>query len=143
MKKALTLLVLVVAPALAFAQGTVSFGNQTGLVMQWTNTSDSMLMKVPRSGGYVQLIAAPVGTPLPNPLGTLGAAGFTPNYTNLATFLAANPGWAAAVNNSGAVPVLVATGSGIFNGGTFTIQNIAVSGYASYFALGWTRTHHA
>ena len=145
MKKALTLLVLITTPMMAMAQGTVTLGNQTGLIRQWTNASDSTLISVPKSGGYVQLIAAPVGTALPHPLGTLGANGFVPNsyFTNvtLATFLAANPGWAAAIGpNSGttANAALIAAMAGIVNGGTYTINNIGAGANADYFWFGWT-----
>ena len=67
MKKAFTLAVLIVTPTMAFAQGTVVLGNRTGLVKQWTSPTDPTLIGVPKGGGYVELVAAPVGTPLVNP----------------------------------------------------------------------------
>ena len=70
MKEALTLIILIVTPSMAFAQGTVVLGNQTGLIKQWTSATDSTLISVPKGGGYVELFAAPVGTPLVNPLYT-------------------------------------------------------------------------
>src|ERR1035437_9267797 len=89
MKKAFTLVVLIVTPTMAFAQGTVAFNNQTGLVTSYP--------ALPKSGGSVELIAAPQGTPLPNPLGTYVWQDlrpyFIPNYSSLSGFLAANPGW--------------------------------------------------
>lgn len=142
MKKLLGILALTAMATSLFAQGTVSFGNQTGLVRQWTSSGDNTLISMPKSGGYVQLIAAPSGTALPNNLFT-GNAAVEPlfaNYTSLAGFLAANPGWAAGVNASGAVPTLVAAAAGIFNGGTFTIENIGAGAEASYLAVGWTGT---
>ena len=105
MKKAFALIVLIATPTMAFAQGTVSFGNSlTALVKQWTSATDPTLIDVPTNGGYVQLIAAPRGTPLANPLFTTAMAGNYANYNSVSSFLAANPGWAAAVNNGGAVP---------------------------------------
>ncbi|HOX58479.1 MAG TPA: immunoglobulin domain-containing protein [Candidatus Paceibacterota bacterium] len=143
MKKTFALLVLIITPVIASAQGTVSLANQTGLVKQWTSLTDPTLISVPKSGGYVQLLAAPQGTPLPSPLawqpdpdGT-----FVPNCTSLAAFLAANPGWAAATNSSGAVPVLIAVGPGLFSGGTFTIGNIAPGAPANYLLIGWTGSY--
>jgi hypothetical protein len=62
MKKALTLVLLIVSPTLAFAQGTVVFSNSTsGLVKQWTSFTDHTLINVPVGGGSVQLLAAPAG----------------------------------------------------------------------------------
>src|ERR1035441_2877011 len=98
MKKALTLIVLIVTPAMAFAQGTVTLANQTGLVRMWTSPSDPTLINVPKGGGYVELIAAPVGPALVNPLFSV-TGGF--NYSSVAGFLAANPGWALPSNASG------------------------------------------
>jgi hypothetical protein len=85
MKKAFALVVLIVTPTKAFAQGTVAFNNGlTGLVQQWTSIDDTTLINVPIGGGYVDLLAAPTGTALSNPLfkGPLGA--FWPNYATLA-----------------------------------------------------------
>jgi Immunoglobulin domain len=139
MKKALTLVVLIVTPTMAFAQGTVNFQNQTGLVKQWTSMYDSTLISVPKNGGYVQLIAAPKGTPLPYPLITYGGIfDGGANFNSLAAFLAANPGWDAAVNDQGAVPGLIGLGAGIFNCGTYTINNIAEGAQADYLLIGWT-----
>ena len=90
MKKAFALVVLIVTPMMAFAQGTVVLGNQTGLVKQWTSATDNTLISVPKGGGYVELIAAPIGTALVNPLFPV-YGGF--NYSSIAGFLAANPGW--------------------------------------------------
>jgi hypothetical protein len=130
MKKALALLALTLIPGLALAQGTVSLMNQTGLVKQWTSISDPTLISVPKSGGYVQLLAAPRGTALPNP--------YLYQYPTLASFLAANPGWAAPTNYSGAVPGLIALAAGVFNAGTYTIFNIAEGAQADYLIVGWT-----
>lgn len=145
MKKALALVVLIATPMITFAQGTVVFENigGTGLVQRWTGISDSTLISVPTNGGYVQLIAAPRGTPLPNPLFTTTAGGNYANYSSLSSFLAANPGWAAAANNSGAVPTPIRGRAGYFNGGTYTINNIAEVqppgiAQADYLVIGWT-----
>ena len=136
MKKALTLIVLIVTPAMAFAQGTVTLANQTGLVRMWTSPSDPTLINVPKGGGYVELIAAPVGPALVNPLFSV-TGGF--NYSSVAGFLAANPGWALPSNASGpGTPGLIGAAAGIFNDGVYTIQNVASGAYAEYFLIGWT-----
>jgi hypothetical protein len=138
MKKALTLIVLIVTPAMAFAQGTVTLANQTGLVRMWTSPSDPTLINVPKGGGYVELIAAPVGTALVNPLFSATSA---LNYSSIAGFLAANPGWAAACGPNGATtpnPAPIAAAAGVFNDGVYTIQNIVPGAYAEYFLIGWT-----
>jgi len=126
--------------ASAFAQGTVTLGNQTGFVKQWTSTSDSTLINVPKSGGYVQLIAAPKGTALANPLITYDGTGHAvTHYSSLAGFLAANPGWALPANSAGAgTPGLIALSSGLFASGNYTIQNITEAASADYFLLSWT-----
>jgi len=134
MKKLLGILAISALAASAFAQGTVVLANQTGLVKQWTSASDSTLISVPKSGGYVQLIAAAKGTALAQPFG--------PQFSSLSGFLAANPGWAAAVNTSGAVPGLIALAAGTFSGGTYTINNIAAGAEASYLILGWTGAYN-
>jgi len=125
MKKAFTLIVLIVTPTMALAQGTVILQNQTGLVKQWTSWSDSTLISVPKNGGYVELIAAPVGTAL---------VGEALMYSSLSGFLAVNPGWAVA----GGQAYPIAFGAGLFNCGTVTINNIAAGASAEYFILAWT-----
>ena len=129
MKKAFTLVVLMVTPTMAFAQGTVILQNQTGLVRQWTSVTDTTMIGVPKNGGYVELIAAPVGTAL---------VGSVSQYSSLAGFLGANPLWAPAVNSSGVAPAPIAFGAGLFNDGTFTINNIGPGASAEYFLIGWT-----
>jgi hypothetical protein len=75
-----------------FAQGTVVFNNRTGLVRQRTSAYDSTLAPVPVGGGYVQLIAAPTGTPLPAPLNVYaGSSGFLLGHSSLAGFLGITP----------------------------------------------------
>jgi xanthosine utilization system XapX-like protein len=138
MKRLLGTLAICAVTASAFAQGTVTLGNQTGLIKQWTSAADPTLISVPKSGGYVELIAAPTGTALVNPLFT--AAG-TFNYSSLSGFLTANPGWLGALGpNSGttANPALIALGAGLINGGTFTINNVAAGAPAQYLLIGWT-----
>ncbi|MCX6926273.1 MAG: PEP-CTERM sorting domain-containing protein [Verrucomicrobia bacterium] len=142
MKKALTLVVLIVTPAIVFAQGSVYFRNQTGLVQQWTSSSDSTLAPVPVGGGYVQLIAAPVGTAL-QPLGVYeGSSGFLPWYSSLAGFLAANPGWNVPYHGNFMGPLAPAPISGApgrFDGGLASIGNISGLGAdADYVIIGWT-----
>lgn len=141
MKKALTLVVLIVTPSMIFAQGSIEFNNRTGLVQQWTSAYDSTLAPVPVGGGYVQLIAAPVGTPL-QPLGVYaGSSGFLPGYSSLAGFLAANPGWAVPYAGWGATPFAPAPISfapGIFSGGSGVIPSIGDGADADYVVIGWT-----
>ncbi len=144
MTKPFALLMLVAFPTLAFAQGTVTFQDGTGRVQQWTSVYEPTLILVPTNGGFVQLIAAPQGTPLPNPLFTMTAGGSYANYGSLSSFLATNPGWAAAVNVSGdAAPTPIRGIPGFYNGGTYTINNIAEVqppgiAQADYLVIGWT-----
>jgi hypothetical protein len=133
MKKAFTLVVLIVTPTMAFAQGTVAFNNQTGLVTSYP--------ALPKSGGSVELIAAPQGTPLPNPLGTYVWQDlrpyFIPNYSSLSCFLAANPGWEPGTAlTGGSNPGLLAVG-GIFNNGGLSL-NVAEGANAYYIVIGWS-----
>jgi hypothetical protein len=126
MKKALTLVILIVAPIVAFAQGTVVFANNdSGLVKQWSYTT---LIPVPVGGGHVELLAAPAGTafiPLLFPGGPV-------NFSTLAAFLAANPGWAA-IATTGVEPA-----AGRFNGGVVTLPTGAPGANAEYVIIGWT-----
>jgi hypothetical protein len=139
MKKLLGVLAISALTASAFAQGTVILGNQTGLVKQWTSASDTTLISVPKGGGYVELIAAPVGTALVNPLFTAATGAF--NYSSVAGFLAANPGWALPSNAAGAgTPGLIGLGAGVFAAGTYTINGIGDGANAQYFLIGWTGT---
>jgi len=124
MKKALLFVALIVTARMASAQGTVVFANAAnGLVKQLTSTSDSSVISVPKGGGYVQLLAAPEGTPQPSPL---------LYYSSLAYFLAANPGWML-LATTGIAPV-----PGCFNGGIVTIPGITPGANAEYFIIGWT-----
>jgi hypothetical protein len=108
---------------------------------QHTSVSDSTLISVPKSGGYVQLIAAPAGTPLPNSFFITDAwNNYYPRYWTLDDFLTANPGWALASSLDGtpAPPTPIAAADGIFSGGTQTINNVAAGAQAGYLVLGWT-----
>ncbi|MCX6924577.1 MAG: immunoglobulin domain-containing protein [Verrucomicrobia bacterium] len=135
MKAALALVVLVVTLGRAFAQGTVVLENQnTGLVKQWTSVTDQTPISVPKNGGYVQLFAAAKGFPLPQPLVSLTPFGAFLNFTSLAGFLAANPGWIA----YGTVPI--ASAAGMFSGGTYTLY-IPEGAQADYVVIGWTGSY--
>jgi hypothetical protein len=142
MKKALTLVVLMITPAIIFAQGIVQFDNRTGLVQQWTSAADPTLISVPKDGGYVQLIAAPQGTPLLHSLGVYVAnSGFIPQYSSIAGFLADNPGWGLPWNESGTAllaPAPLALAPGINNGPYAVIDNIGNGADADYLVIGWT-----
>jgi hypothetical protein len=144
MKKALPLVVLIITPIIIFAQGSVTFDNRTGLVQQWTSASDPTLVPLPVGGGYVQLIAAPVGTGL-HPLGVYaGSSGFLPAYSSLAGFLADNPGWGVPIDldrlgwNVPLAPAPINFAPGIFNDGTGGIFNIENGADADYVVVGWT-----
>jgi hypothetical protein len=129
MKKAFTLFVLILTPTMAFAQGTVVFNNQTGLVRQWTSPMDTTLINSPKGCAMAELISAPVGTALVNPE--------VPNFSTLASFLAANPGWAPAVPfNGGLNPGGLAV-DGIFGLGNQYI-NVPGGATAEYFVISWT-----
>ena len=115
MKKLLGIMAITALAASAFAQGTVTLVTKLGSVKQWTSSSDSTLISVPKSGGYIQLIAAPKGHCPANPLFTSCGGWRTANYSSLAGFLAANPGWAASIGpNTGATanPALIAAAAG-------------------------------
>jgi PEP-CTERM motif len=134
MKKAFTLVVLIVTPTMAFAQGSVTFINGTaGLVKQWTSPTDKTLISVPVGGGYVELLTAPANTAF-IPLGSLTTNGFYPAYFTLAQWLSANPGWAA-IATTGIGPV-----AGRFNGGNVILQSTIPGGapVAEYCIIGWT-----
>jgi hypothetical protein len=135
MKKAFTLVVLIVTPSIVFAQGTVFIGNQTGLVKEWISDSP-LLLSVPKGGGYVELIATTKGNPLLHPLGVRGGIGFVPGYSSLAGFLAANPGWAVPIGNAN--PGIIGLGPGLFANGNATIANIGSGADADYLIIGWT-----
>ena len=137
MKKALTLVVLIVTPSIVLAQGTVVFENLTGLVRQWASATNSSLAPVPVGGGYVQLIATPTGNPLLHPLGVyVGGSGFLPGFSSLGGFLAANPGWA--VPQGGGVPASINAAPGRFYDGTKAIVPLAGGAAADYAVIGWT-----
>jgi len=135
MKKAFTLVVLIVTPTLAFAQGTVVFQNLTGLVKLYPVPGDNTLRNATKGDAMVDLITAVRGTPLAHPLGTYWSQGFSlgPNAT-LASFLAANPGW-----HSEAVGEMNA-GNGIFNNGSVSLTGIPGGASADYLIIGWSGT---
>src|ERR1017187_4629387 len=115
MKKALTLVVLIVTPMVAFAQGTVGFiNNSNGLVRRWSPV-DGSLTPVPVGGGQLELLVAPAGMPF-TPLGIVTPEGFYPNFSTLAGFLAANPGWETIAITGMNTPV-----AGRFNGGSVAL----------------------
>ena len=136
MKKAFTLLVLLVTPTMACAQGTVVFANNDSEpVKQWTSLMDNTLIPAPVGGGQVMLFTATNGTPL-NPLFTVCPGdGYTYASNNtLASFLAANPGWWIVAQVGFTLPA-----AGSFDGGTVVLQSsIAGGATAEYFIIGWT-----
>ena len=100
---------------------------------------------MPVGGGYVQLIAAPTGTPLPGPLGVYGSSGFLAGYSSLAGLLAANPGWVVPYSfpyglPEPQVPTPISGAPGRFNGGDMLIPPpAALNGAdADYLVIGWT-----
>jgi len=135
MKKLLGITAACALTASAFAQGTVTFQNLTGLVKQWTSATDSTLVSATKGNAMVDLITAATGVTLPNPLGTYNAAGnFIPAYSTLATFLTANPGWTSQAVGG------VNSANGIFNNGTVSLTGIADGANAQYLIIGWTGT---
>lgn len=128
MKKLLGILAISALAASAFAQGTIVFQNQTGLVRQHTSVTDATLISVPKNGGYVELMSAPVGTALKTSALT--------SYSSLAGFLAANPGWGLAEGSPAAT--LIGFGNGLFNGPTLSLSGIAGGASAQYIIAGWT-----
>jgi hypothetical protein len=114
---------------MVFAQGQITFANQTGLVKQFTSYTDQTLINSLKGNAMVELISAPVGTALPNP--------WVANYATLAGFLSANPGWApgtalAGGSNPGGLAV-----NGIFANGNLSL-NVPGGANAEYFVIGWT-----
>jgi hypothetical protein len=136
MKKLVGILAISALAASAFAQGTVGFANNSaGLIRQWTSSSDSTLISVPVGGAQVQLLTAPAGTAFTS-LGSLTGTGFAANYTTLAAFLGANPGWTE-ISKTGIGPA-----AGRFNGGNVTLQTAVAGGAnAEYVIIGWTGSY--
>ena len=135
MKKLLGITAACALTVSAFGQGTVVFQNLTGLVKQWTSTSDGTLVSAPKGNAMVDLISAAPGVALANPLGVLSTpGGFALNYQTLGAFLAANPGW-----HSEAVGG-VNSANGIFNNGSVSLTGIAGGASAQYAVLGWSGT---
>jgi len=130
MKKAFTLLVLIVIPTLAFAQGQIAIANSaTSLVQQQTTYQGSTNVPVPVGGGHVQFLAAPDGTPF-TPL--VASCGW-PNFRSMAEFLAANPGW----NAYDIVPIGPVPGR--FVGPIVTVYSpLTPGGNIEYVTIGWT-----
>jgi hypothetical protein len=129
MKKLLGIMAVTALAVSAFAQGQITFNNATGLVKQWTSATDPTLLTSLKGNVMVELISAPVGTTLANPNLT--------GYNTLASFLAANSGWAAATaatggSNPGGLAV-----NGIFGLGNLNL-NVAGGASAEYFVIGWT-----
>jgi len=135
MKKLVSILAISALTVSAFAQGQVGFINNTaGFVKQWTAVDNPALINVAVGGGHVELLMAPTGTAF-TPLGSLSAVGYTltPGVTTLASFLAANPGWAD-LSTTGISPQ-----AGRFNGGTVNVQSAITPGSdAQYVIIGWT-----
>jgi hypothetical protein len=133
MKEVFTLIVLIVTPTMAFAQGTISINNTASeLVQQWTAVGNSTLISVLTGQGHVQFLAAPAGTSL-IPFTIVTAGGLALNFLTLEGFLAANPGW-----NAYAITATVAPGR--FVGSTVTVSPLAPGGSIEYFTIGWTGT---
>lgn len=126
MKKYLSILAVAAMAAYAtsaFAQGTVVFANNTGVVQQWTSASDQTLIAVPKAGGFVQLAFAPTGTAF---------TAYHPGDTT-AMWLTSNPGWAL-----GAISAFNTPAPGKFNGGSVSLTGVAAGANADYAIFGWT-----
>jgi hypothetical protein len=133
-KKAFTLVVLIVAPIMVFAQGSIRVANSaSALVMKVLPPGDIGEESVAVNGGMVQFFAAADGTAF-NPLGALVTTpyrGFALNYSSLAGFLAANSGWNA--YNSANIARL----PGRFDAGTVIVAPLAAGGNIEYVMIGW------
>lgn len=141
MKKLLGILAISALAASAFAQGTVTFGNQTGRVQQWTSTTDNTLVYGTAGNAMVQLIAAPAGTALNNALsGSLTPLGAFLNYSTLGAFLGANPLWTIPTG-VGSNPGGLQGTAGVFNDGVLSIAGVAGGANAVYAVIGWTGTY--
>ena len=127
MKRILTVVALTAMATSVFAQGTIVFRNQaSNVVQQWTDASNSTLINVPKSGGFVQLFWAPTGTAY-----TPWTASMTP-----AAWYAANPGWTLDTHVTG----FTTPAAGQFNGGTLTLATPAPGGTIDGVVVGWTGT---
>lgn len=118
----LLLCVAVVVPkALGWAQGTVSFNNDSTSLVQMQGWWEASPTPVPKGGGYVQLAYAPSGT------------AFTPwAWTSASAWLEANAGWTlGSVTPIGPV-------AGRFNGGVVTLNGIPARGTVDCAILAWT-----
>lgn len=140
MKKLIGTLAITALAVSVFAQGTITIDNQTGRVKQWTSATDSTLKNVPAGGGFVELVAAPSGASLASALGTYDAKGFTPTFSSLSAFLAANTaaGWQIPAAQGGNPIVPIAGLAGAFSGPIATIGNISAGGSAVYAIIGWS-----
>jgi hypothetical protein len=134
MKKLLGIMVITALAASAFAQGTISASNGTGLVNQWSSTANSTIIKVPKNSGIVEIFAAPTSAAAATALFSATAGGVKMNYSSLAGWLADNTGWEAVTGGQGTLPSL----AGQFSLGTLTINNIARGANAQYLIIGWT-----
>lgn len=105
MKKYLSILAVTALAASAFAQGTVSFVNNSASIVK-AGTDLASAVAIPANGGYVQLLWAPSGT---------AATPYTAG--SLTDWLAANPGWAAIDASIKAV----GPAAGRFNAGAITV----------------------
>ena len=136
MKQAFALVVLIVTPFVAFAQGTIAVANGAfSLVQKSPADGGTAIPAVAAGGGMVEFLAAADGAPF-KPLGTLGVfagdVGFAVTYSTLASYLAANPGWNAYS------PAIIGPVAGRFNAGTVTVNPLAPGGKIEYVMIGWT-----
>jgi len=140
MKKVFMLVALIVAPALASAQGTVVFQNAaTEPVMQWKSEYpvDSSLVPVPKGNAMVELFTAPHGTPMPHPFFPFGVSEY-PGWhwaPSLEAFLAANPGWTSQAVGG------VNSADGMFDNGTVSLIGIPGGAAADCAIIGWAGTY--
>jgi len=138
MKKLVGILAISALAVSAFAQGTINVANNAAtVVQQWASAADHTLSSVSANGGKIQFFAAPDGTAF-KALGTLVATGspqgFSAVYTTLATWMAANPGWAAyQIGN-------IAPVAGRFSAGVATVSPLAAGGKIEYVLVGWSGT---
>jgi hypothetical protein len=121
----ITTAVMAISVAASFAQGTVAFENSdTGLVLQWTSSSDRTPIPVPSGGGQVQLFWAESGT------------AYSPWNSSMtpAAWKAVNPGWSLEM----VIGFLSPTHPGRFQGGALTLYPLPPGGNIDYVVVGWT-----
>jgi len=125
MKKYLSILAVVAVAASAFAQGTINFANNGTTLVMVDPGAGGTPFAAP-VGGYVQLLWAPAGT--------AGAGGTT--VPDIASWFAANQGWAAVSAANGGVDTIGPV-AGRFTGNTVTVPTATPGAPIEAIVAGW------